>query len=150
MWNVEFTDEREVVYSKIKNGKKHIIDKFWDEDQGVCWWHVYIVTPETPYTECTDNNDFEPNLRRITSLPDDEWDTSYWEESETVADVISRIKSFCYAGKKFYIHKDNELIEFEVQFKESGDLYSRNVEKILNSEIEGWIFAKGGVEIWLA
>lgn len=150
MWDIEFTDEREVVYSKIKNGKKHIINKFWDEDQGVCWWHVYIVDPETPYTECTDN-DFKPNYRRITALPDDEWDTSYWEESETVADVINRIKSFRYADKKFYIYKGNELIEsFKVQFKESGDLYSCDVEKILDAEIDGWVFGKGGVEIWLA
>lgn len=70
MWNEDFRDEREIVWTKIKNNKKHIINKFWDEDPGVCWWHVYIVEPDTPFAVCV-WGEISPTLRRITALPDE-------------------------------------------------------------------------------
>ena len=70
MWNEDFRDEREIVWTKIKNNKKHIINKFWDEDQGVSWWHVYIVEPDTDFGDCV-WGEISPTLRRITALPNE-------------------------------------------------------------------------------
>lgn len=75
MWDIEFSDDREIVFSKIKNGKKHVINKFWEEDLNTCWWHVYIVEPDTDFGDCVWGK-ISPTLRRITALCDceEEWD----------------------------------------------------------------------------
>lgn len=67
-WLIVLSDVREIIFCKIKNGKKHIIHRQWDDDVGMVWTEFYIVEPEKSSLNVVLDENIHSKHERVTPM----------------------------------------------------------------------------------